>query len=61
MQLCNVGDGATMATEAAKLGTPVIYVSTTAGTMGNFNELQEAIWFIVSYRDQQKQSTKQLN
>lgn len=34
-----VGEGATMTTEAALLGTPAIYVSSLVGTMGNFEEL----------------------
>ncbi len=33
------GEGATMATEAGLLGTPSVYVSSLAGTMGNFDEL----------------------
>lgn len=37
-----VGEGATMATEAALLGTPAVYVSTLAGTMGNMAALAEA-------------------
>ncbi len=36
-----VGEGATMAVESAILGTPSIYVSTLAGTMGNLSELEE--------------------
>jgi predicted glycosyltransferase len=34
-----VGEGATMATEAALIGTPSVYVSTLAPTMGNYEEL----------------------
>jgi len=36
-----IGEGATMATEAALLGTPAIYVSSLAGTMGNFDTLAQ--------------------
>lgn len=36
-----VGEGATMAVESAILGTPSIYVSTLAGTMGNLSELEK--------------------
>lgn len=35
----HVGEGATTATEAGLLGTPSVYISTLAGTMGNFDEL----------------------
>ena len=37
-----LGEGATMATEAALLGTPSVYVSSLVGTMGNFEALREA-------------------
>ena len=46
-----VGEGATMATEAALLGTPSIYVSTLVGTMGNFDELLERYEIVYSYYD----------
>ncbi len=36
-----IGEGGTMATEAALLGTPSIYFSSLVGTMGNFIELEE--------------------
>ncbi len=36
-----VGEGATMTTESAILGTPSIYVSSLAGSMGNFIELEK--------------------
>ena len=36
-----IGEGGTMATEAALLGTPSIYFSSLVGTMGNFIELKE--------------------
>ncbi len=35
-----MGEGATMATEAGILGTPSVYISPLAGTMGNFEELK---------------------
>jgi predicted glycosyltransferase len=35
-----LGEGATMATESALLGTPSIYISSLAGSMGNFAELE---------------------
>ena len=35
-----VGEGGTMATEAAVLGTPSVYISSLVGTMGNFEELE---------------------
>lgn len=37
-----VGEGATVATEAALLGVPALYVSSLVGTMGNFTALEEA-------------------
>jgi predicted glycosyltransferase len=36
-----IGEGATMATEAAVLGTPAIYVSSLSDNMGNFVELEK--------------------
>jgi predicted glycosyltransferase len=36
-----IGEGATMATEAAVLGKPSIYISPLVGTMGNFIELEK--------------------
>jgi len=38
-----IGEGGTIATEAAVLGTPSIYVSSLVGTMGNFIELREKV------------------
>ena len=35
-----VGEGGTMATEAAVLGTPSVYISSLIGSMGNFEELE---------------------
>ncbi|HWR25277.1 MAG TPA: DUF354 domain-containing protein [Methanosarcina sp.] len=48
--LC-VGEGATMAVESAILGTPSIYISTLAGTMGNFSELEEKYGLLFNYSD----------
>jgi len=48
-----LGEGATMATEAALLGTPSVYVSSLVGTMGNFQELQKE-GLIQSFRDGKK-------
>ena len=44
-----VGEGGTMASEAAVLGTPSIYVSSLVGTMGNFIELEETYELLYSY------------
>ena len=46
--LC-VGEGATMAVESAILGTPSIYVSSLAGSMGNFSELEENYGLLFNY------------
>ncbi|HHV24877.1 MAG: DUF354 domain-containing protein [Methanosarcina sp.] len=46
-----VGEGATMAVESAILGTPSIYISTLAGTMGNFSELEEKYGLVFNYSD----------
>lgn len=48
--LC-VGEGATMAVESAILGTPSIYVSSLAGTMGNFSELEGKYGLLFNYND----------
>jgi predicted glycosyltransferase len=45
-----LGEGATMATEAALLGTPSVYVSSLVGTMGNFETLREQ-GLVLSFRD----------
>lgn len=44
-----IGEGGTMAAEAAVLGTPSIYVSSLAGTMGNFIDLEKNYDLIYSY------------
>jgi predicted glycosyltransferase len=46
-----VGEGATMAVESSILGTPSIYISTLAGTMGNFSELEEKYGLLFNYSD----------
>jgi len=46
-----VGEGATMATEAGILGTPSIYISSLAGTMGNFEELENRYGLVYSFRN----------
>ena len=40
-----------MASEAAFLGTPSIFISSLAGTMGNFIELEESYDLLYSYTD----------
>ncbi len=45
-----LGEGATMATEAALLGTPSVYVSSLVGTMGNFEAL-ESEGLVLPFRD----------
>jgi predicted glycosyltransferase len=46
-----IGEGATMATEAAVLGTPSIFVSSLAGRFGNFVELEETYDLLYSFKD----------
>jgi len=53
-----VGEGATMAVESAILGTPSIYISTLAGTMGNFSELEKKYGLIFNYSDSEAALTK---
>jgi predicted glycosyltransferase len=43
------GEGATMASEAAVLGTSSIFVSSLAGTVGNFIELEETYDLLYSF------------
>jgi uncharacterized protein len=45
------GEGATMASEAAVLGTPSIFVSSLAGRFGNFIELEETYDLVYSFSD----------
>ena len=46
-----VGEGGTTASEAAVLGTPSIFVSSLAGTMGNFIELEATYNLLYSFTD----------
>jgi uncharacterized protein len=53
-----MGEGGTMATEAALLGTPAIFVSSLAGTMGNFAELETRYDLMFSYKDPESAQKK---
>jgi len=55
-----VGEGATMAVESAILGTPSIYISTLAGTMGNFSELEKKYGLLFNYSDSESALAKTL-
>ena len=46
-----VGEGATMAAEAAVLGTPSIFVSSLASRLGNFIELEHTYDLLYSFTD----------
>lgn len=46
-----IGEGGTMATEAAILGTPSILVSSFAGTMGNFAELEKTYNLLYTFTE----------
>lgn len=46
-----VGDGQTMTTEAAVLGTPAIQCNSLVGTMGNFDELEAKYGLIFAFKD----------
>jgi predicted glycosyltransferase len=46
-----LGEGGTTASEAALLGTPSIFVSSLAGSMGNFIELEETYDLLYSFKD----------
>ena len=46
-----VGEGGTMASEAAMLGTPSVYISSLVGTMGNFEELETIYGLVYSFSD----------
>ena len=46
-----IGEGATMATEAAILGTPSIYVSSLWDSMGNFHELEERYGLVLNFKE----------
>lgn len=49
-----IGDSATMATEAAILGTPSIYISTLMGSLGNLSELEGKYKLVFSYKKDNK-------
>jgi len=49
-----IGEGATMATESAILGTPAVYISSLAGEMGNFTELEKEYDLIYSCKTYNK-------
>lgn len=46
-----MGEGGTMASEAAILGTPSIYISTLAGRLGNFISLEKKYGLLYSFTD----------
>jgi hypothetical protein len=46
-----VGEGATIASEAAVLGTPSIFVSSLAANLGNFIELEKTYDLLYSFTD----------
>jgi len=48
-----LGEGATMATEAAILGTPSIYVSSIKEKLGCIGELRQKYGLLYSYDDQE--------
>jgi predicted glycosyltransferase len=56
-----MGDGATMATEAAVLGTPAVRASSMALNMGNFQELMERYQLVYSYYDPEQALEKALS
>ena len=53
-----VGEGATMASEAAVLGAPSVYVSSLVGMMGNFIELEQKYGLVFNYSDSDKTVNK---
>ncbi len=48
-----IGEGATMASESALLGTPSIYISSLAGTMGCLKELEQKYGALHSFIDEE--------
>jgi len=46
-----LGEGGTTAAEAGVLGTPSIFISSLAGTMGNFIELEKTYGLLYSFSD----------
>jgi len=53
-----IGEGATMATEAALLGTPSFYVSPQIGQFGNFDELEDKYDLLYSIENAESVITK---
>ncbi|MBU4274293.1 DUF354 domain-containing protein [Patescibacteria group bacterium] len=49
-----IGEGATMASEAAILGTPSLYISPLAKHLGNFSELSQRYGLVLVYEDLNK-------
>jgi predicted glycosyltransferase len=47
------GEGSTTAAEAAMLGTPAIYVSSLAGSLGYTGELEQKYGLLCNFRDQE--------
>lgn len=53
-----MGEGGTMASEAALLGTPSIFISSLAGTMGNFIELEETYGLLYGFVESETATSK---
>jgi predicted glycosyltransferase len=47
------GEGSTTAAEAAMLGTPAIYVSSLAGSLGYTGDLEQKYGLLYNFRDQE--------
>ena len=56
-----IGEGATMATEAALLGTPSIFVSPFARMLGNFEELERRYGLVYAFTDPSKALEKAIS
>lgn len=52
------GEGAKTASESALLGTPSIYISSLASTMGTLNELENKYHLLYNFTDSKKAFTK---
>jgi len=55
-----IGEGATMASEAALLGTPSLLISSLVGSMGNFIELEKNYDLLYSFSDAEQALQKAL-
>lgn len=55
-----IGEGASMATESAILGTPSIYISSLVNTMGNFDELVQKYSLVYIYENSDEALNKAL-